>query len=75
MRGRAFGVDAPACVEVRGEVVRDETARLLDLVHDVRLFHHIPLAVGYRFLQVIRQEFPTDIDSDNSLSQPVMHRA
>ena len=68
-------MNALACFEVLREVFGDKATRLLDFVHDVSFFHHIPLAVGYRFLQVIRQEFPTDIDSDNSLSQPVMHRA
>ncbi len=69
---RRSGVDAdnaPACFEVLGEVFGDKATRLLDFVHDVCLFHHVPLAVGYGFLELIRQQLPTDIDAEHRLSQ------
>jgi len=34
---------------------------LLDLVHKGELLHHVPLPVGHQFLEVIGQQFASDI--------------
>ena len=65
-------MNALACFEVLREVFGDKATRLLDFVHDVGLFHHVPLAVGYGFLEVIRQQLPTDVDAEHWLSQLVI---
>ena len=39
----------------------DVTAGLLDIIHDIGLVHHIPLAKGHKLLQLVRQQLSSDI--------------
>lgn len=47
--------DAPTDLQVVLDVCRNITARFLDMVHDIRLVHHVPLTIGYKLLELIRQ--------------------
>ena len=57
------GWDVPREFHVGVKVCRNVTALFLDIVHNIRLVHHIPLAVGDELLEVVREQLPTDIDS------------
>lgn len=62
--GNGDGVDLPTNLEIRSEIRRDVTARLLYIVDDVCLIHHIPLSIRYELFQVVRQKFSTYVDSE-----------
>ena len=53
----------PTHFDVFLEVSRDIATRLLYLIHDVGLVHHIPLAEGNKLLELIGEKFPTNIES------------
>jgi hypothetical protein len=51
----------PTCLEVSLQVRGYVAARLLDLVHDEGLVHHVPLPERNELLQVVGQELAADI--------------
>ena len=46
------------------EIERDVATFLLDIIHDIRLVHHIPLSEGHKLLELVREQFATNIDPD-----------
>lgn len=58
-------LDSLAELEIPLPVHRDITASLLDFIDDMSLVRHIPLSERYHILQVIRQEFPANVDALN----------
>ena len=53
---------APTRFEIFGELRRHVAACLLDVVHDVRLVHHVPLTERDELLEVVCQQLPAHID-------------
>ena len=51
----------PASFEICCKLRRDVAALLFDVIHDVRLFHHVPLPKRDQPFEVVRQQFSTDI--------------
>lgn len=39
------------------------------MVHDVGLIHHVPLAERDEFLELIREKFPSDVQSSFGLAE------
>lgn len=52
-----------ARLEVPGEVGGDVAAGFLDVVGDVCLVHHVPLAEGDELFEVVGEEFPADVEA------------
>ena len=46
----------PTGLQVLLKLSRDVTTSLFHIVHDVRLVHHVPLAEGYEFLQLVCEQ-------------------
>lgn len=51
----------PASFEICSELRRDVATLLFDVIHDVRLFHHVPLAKRDKLFEVVRHQFPANI--------------
>ncbi len=62
-RRRKRGGHAPARLDVPLVVERDEAALFLDVVHDVRLVHHVPLAEGDELFELVREQLAADVEA------------
>ena len=60
------GRDVPREFHVSLETGRYVTALFLDVLHDVRLVHHVPLAIRDDVFKVVREELSADIDSEHA---------
>ena len=60
--GRTRGGHAPARLDVPLVVERDEAALLLDVVHDVRLVHHVPLAERDELFELVCEQLAADVE-------------
>jgi hypothetical protein len=53
----------PAGFDICGKLRRDVTALLLDVIHDISFFHHVPLAERDELFEMVRQELSTYVYS------------
>ena len=53
----------PACFNICSKLPRDVTALLLNVIHDIRFLHHVPLAERDELLEMVRQELSTYVYS------------
>lgn len=65
------GWDVPREFHVSFEVCGHVTALPLDIVHNVSLVHHVPLAIGNDLFEVVREEFSANIDSKRAFKNEI----
>ena len=53
----------PACFDICRKLRRDVTALLLDVIHNIRFLHHVPLAERDELFEVVRQKLSAYIYS------------
>jgi hypothetical protein len=52
----------PAHLKIFFEILHNKTTGFLDVVHNVRLIHQIPVLEGHKLLKLVGQEFATNIE-------------
>ena len=53
----------PACFNICSKLPRDVTALLLNVIHDIRFLHHVPLAERNELFEMVRHELSTYVYS------------